>query len=103
MPWEITIVNSNRERPLGTKHAVTEWLAAALPGLELARSPGPPDEFFAGLPESLRTAVRGAFESPRLEAVYEDGDLSIEFHCADEDPIRFLTADVRGDGNPVSV
>ena len=72
-----------------------------LAGVELGRPPRPPDEFFAWLPESIRNSTRAAFESPQLEAVYEDRDLSIEFRCADEDPIRFLNADVRGEGNPL--
>ena len=101
MPWEISIVQSDREQPLGTKQDVTEWLFTVLAGVELGRPPCPPNEFFAWLPESIRNSTRTAFESPRLEGVYEDGDLSIEFHCADEDPVRFLNADVRGEGNPL--
>jgi len=97
MPWEITIVNEVADRPLGDRQTVCGWLAEALPGVALRPPPLPPSQAL----EAMSAAVREAFLRPRLEAVYEADDFSLEFFCGDEAEIGFLQADVRGSGNPL--
>jgi hypothetical protein len=97
MPWEIRIVDYSGDSPLGSKQAVVDWVAKALPGVELRQPPLPPAEVLATFPE----AVREAFTRPKLEGVYEEDSFSLEFYCSDEPDIRCLHADVRGNGNPL--
>ena len=98
MPWEIRILGES-DRPLGNKAEVIEWVRLTLGGVELRRPPLPPPEVMA----TFSPAVREAFAWPKLEALFEQNDFTIELYCGYEDPIRCLYADVRGSGNPLPV
>jgi hypothetical protein len=99
MPWELTIVNAkDRQQPLGDRADVVARIAAALPGTLLQEAPGPSPELIAEMPPALREH----FLRPRpLSAFFEGVGFTIEFAAENEPLIRSLSADVRGDGNPV--
>lgn len=99
MPWEIVIVDrsGNETVPLGSRERVAAVLSAALPGANLEQPPRPPKAVLDEMPQVLREA----FEHPKLAALYEGENFSIEFYAEDAPVLHRVYADVRGNGDPL--
>jgi hypothetical protein len=99
VPWEITIINGTTEHPLplGSREEVSAAFAESLPGVSLERPPIPPPEILDQMPPILREAVL----RPKLEADFEQDDLSIQFYANDEQVLQWVNGEVRGEGDPV--
>lgn len=99
MPWEITLINgpSPDDSTLGTQTEVLAKIAEALPGSQFATGPSMPAELLAQMPEEMRAAL----SRPKLEGVFEHEDYAIQFYGTAEEHIRYLHAEVRGNGDPL--
>jgi hypothetical protein len=98
MGWELSIRGNSSTAPqaLGARQAVCEHFEVRLTGLKL--NPWP--QAFADHMKA-KLAALGVPCVPRLEGNYNAGDLSIEFSCADAETILEMSANVRGNGNPL--
>lgn len=98
MGWELTLYGDAETppRPLGTREQVCEHFSARLPGLRLAPVP----QAFA---DHMKAKLRelGLVYHPTLEGRYEAPDFVVEFSCTDADMISNMTANVRGNGDPL--
>lgn len=101
MPWEITLINGPTpdDSTLGPRAEVTSKIADALPGTQFATGPAMPEEFLAQMPESMREAL----SRPKLQGLFEHEEYSVQFYGSAEESIRYLHAEVRGDGDPLVV
>ena len=97
MAWDIVIISAKgKSTPLGDRADVVARFAAALPGLRLAAPPVPPPDVLEQMPEVVRNNLL-----TELQADFEAPEILIQFYTHNEPVIRFVCAEVRGDGNPV--
>ena len=98
MPSELTIAAYSRVgyTTLGSRDAVCGHLNERLPGAMLAPWP---TEFYEHM--KARMGDLGVPFIPRLEACFQGDGFQIEFSCADTEKIIELSANVRGDGDPL--
>jgi hypothetical protein len=98
MGWELTIYGNAEKphRPLGTREQVCAHFAARLPGLKLAPVP---QAFADHMKDKLKE--RGLVYHPTLEGYYETAEFVVEFSCTDAEMILDVTANVRGNGDPL--
>jgi hypothetical protein len=121
MPWEITLVNYEgnpalsyrapdrpEPLPLGSKQSVVERISSCVPELEWYEEPPMtemiqrfPDHPFRELLASWPEEMRARASRPKLRAIYDQGDLSMELYGFDEDPLKFLCIEVRGNDDPL--
>jgi len=98
MGWELTIYGDAEKppRPLGTREQVCAHFAARLPGLRLAPVP----QAFA---DHMRAKLKelGLVYHPALEGCYETPDIVVEFSCTNAEIISAISANVRGNGDPL--
>jgi hypothetical protein len=101
MPWEISIVRSatDPDLPLGTRQEVIGAVSTALPGVSLECPPLPPKEIW----DSIPAIIQESFLRKSLEGLYEGDEFSIRFFTSDSPQIRFLCAEVRGNGDPIPI
>ena len=100
MGWELTIYGDGEKPPrsLGTREQVCAHLAARLPGLKLAPLP----QAFA---DHMKAKLKelGVAYHPTLEGYYKTLDFVVEFSCTDAETISEMSANVRGNGDPLPV
>jgi hypothetical protein len=120
MPWELVILNydgnppryrteadKSRELPLGTLDEVREHLSSVLPALEWYEDP-PLIEMMKANGSDLwkhwDEAMIAHASLPKLRALFQDGELSLELFGFEQDgPLRFVLLDVRGGKNPMPI
>lgn len=98
MGWELTIRGDSSGAPaaLGARDTVRGHFAARLPGVNLA----PWTQAFQDHMRARSIALSVPYFS-LLEGYYERDDLVIEFHCADAETIIEVSANVRGNSDPL--
>jgi len=103
MSWGVTIVKDPNDKSvrLGSRQEVIDAFAKCTPSIELFKPDVPPPEMLAIMPEILRESALRA----DLEAIFDDEeqDVYLHFYCSDEPEIRFVNAEVQGDGNPMPI
>ncbi len=110
MPWDITILNyagnppasyyaagRPEPEPLGTHDEVVRAIREAVPELEWGTSGGLPPEVLAKF--SPETAALMA--KPKLHAVYDTDELYLNLYGFEQEPMKYVCGEVRGQGNPV--
>lgn len=98
MSWDISIYSGSAPDSslLGPQSEVIAKLIAALPGVHFGLSLAPSDEMLAMMPPTLRELAA----NPGLEGEFDHPDFNIQFSSLNEDPLRFINCEVRGDGDP---
>lgn len=110
MPWEVTIVNyagtpppsyhaPDRPAPvpLGTRDDVIRAVREAVPEFGWGESGRLPPEILA----KFSPEVAALLSKPKLKALYDHDDLYLLLYGFEQEPIKYLHAEVRGNGNPV--
>jgi hypothetical protein len=98
MGWELTIYGDAGKpaRPLGTRERVCAHFASRLRGMKLAPEP---QAFAQHMRAKLKEA--GLTYHPKLEGCYETPGLTIEFSWIDDEVVSDISANVRGNGDPL--
>ena len=110
MPWEVTIVNYEgrppasyrapdrpESKPLGGREEVIAHIKQALPELEWGESGNFPPEIL----QTFSPEIRALMSKSQVQAVHDGEDFSIELYAFEQEPIMYLHADIRGEGNPL--
>src|SRR5262249_19638291 len=107
MPWELTIRRPGGE-PLGNRDEVIRAMSTALPAIDWVEEPplleqikDMPEHSFHKLLPTWPAETREHFARPRLRGDYDAGEFVIQFFGFEAQPIVFLLAEVRGNGNPL--
>lgn len=112
MPWEVTIVDYKGRppanfradgrpdpKPLGSHSQVVQIIKTALPELEWGQTSNLPPEILGAFSPDIRAMM----STPRLKAAFDGEDFSIELYGFEQEPINYLHAEIRGEGNPLAL
>lgn len=107
MPWEVTIKKANDEA-LGSQQEVIDRIKAAIPTIQwwveppmMEKIKDMPDHPFHKLIPTWSAETQAYMSKPHLRGALENGELYIEFQGFEQDPVRFINLEVRGNGNPM--
>jgi len=100
MSWDISIYSGSAPDSslLGPQSEVIAKLIATLPGAHFGLPPAPTDEMLAMMPPTIRELAA----NPSLEGSFDHPDFSIQFSSFNDDPLRFINCDIRGNGDPIA-
>jgi hypothetical protein len=106
MPWEITIRRPDGS-PLGDLVSVRHQMTHAVPGIVFYQEPSGTEKVAAyrragiELPEIVRHSLEK--HPARVRAEFKSGEFSVSFYGLESEILCSVLAEVRGNGNPVSV
>lgn len=106
MPWEVTIRRPDGS-PLGDIESVRRQMTSAVPGIQFHQEPSGSERIAAArkagveLPEVIRQHMENQPATARAE--YDSGEFSVSFYGFERIPLSSVLAEVRGNGDPVSI
>ena len=106
MPWEITIRRPDGS-PLGDLDSVRLHMTQAVPGVAFCQEPSGAEKVAAyrqagiELPEIVREGLEK--HPARVRAELKSGEFSVSFYGLESEPLCSVLAEVRGNGNTVSL